>query len=307
MGIKAWNSRRVSLKAGQISEFRPSAKTTNALLIINRTTATISVATTTDPVNYPEWKVGANGTAPVVLPHHGASVNLYSGADAIIIVVEIAADDINMIFAMQVTISDVSTFDLTDKATRQVGKTGIQVAGADVAAANPVPVTPGTGAVFDVSDRAARAAGKVGIQVAAADVAAANPVPVTPGTGATFDVSDRAARALGTVTVDKVTGILSTTISADNAAATITLAAPGAGVAHYVWGIIAGFVGGAATKLLTVKDGATVKENIPVVNSMSSERTKPLKITDATALEVSLAASGTAGVIGYVTVLYETR
>jgi len=123
----------------------------------------------------------------------------------------------------------------------------------------------------------------------------------------TNNIGDVDVLTLPPVTVDKITGISSTTISADNAAATITLAAPAAGVAHYVWGIIAGFVGGAATKLLTVKDGATVKENIPVVNGMSSERTKPLKITDATALEVSLAASGTAGIIGYVTVMSETR
>lgn len=123
----------------------------------------------------------------------------------------------------------------------------------------------------------------------------------------TNNIGDVDVLTLPAVTIDKVTGISSITVSADNAAATITLAAPAAGVAHYVWGIIAGFVGGAATKLLTVKDGTTVKENIPVVNSMSTERAKPLKISDATALEVSLAASGTAGIIGYVTVMYETR
>ncbi len=123
----------------------------------------------------------------------------------------------------------------------------------------------------------------------------------------TNNIGDVDVLTLPSVTVDKITGISSTTISADNAAATITLAAPAAGVAHYVWGIIVGFVGGAATKLCTVKDGATVKENLPVVNSLTTERAKPLKITDATALEVSLAASGTAGIIGYVTVMYETR
>ena len=112
---------------------------------------------------------------------------------------------------------------------------------------------------------------------------------------------------IGIVNIDKITGISSATVSADNAAATITLAAPAAGVAHYVWGIVAGFAGGAATKLLTVKDDTTVKENVPVVNMFGVSRHKPLKITDAKALEVSMAASGTAGVIGYVTLQYETR
>lgn len=112
---------------------------------------------------------------------------------------------------------------------------------------------------------------------------------------------------MGLVTATPLRKILSTTISADNAAATITLAAPAAGVAHYVYGVVAGFVGGTATKLLTIKDDITIKENVPVVNSLYYERIKPLKITDAKALEVSLAASGTAGIIGYVTVQYETR
>lgn len=53
---------------------------------------------------------------------------------------------------------------------------------------------------LDITDRVARALGKVGIQVAGADVAAGNAVHVKPGTGALFDVSDRAARLLGVVT-----------------------------------------------------------------------------------------------------------
>ncbi len=100
--------------------------------------------------------------------------------------------------------------------------------------------------------------------------------------------------------------IQSATITADNLAATITLAVPPVGQAHYLHGISAGF-SAAATKLLTVKDGVATKENIIVVNSYNEGRVKPLKITDATALEVSLAASGTLGNIGYLTVRYETR
>jgi hypothetical protein len=106
--------------------------------------------------------------------------------------------------------------------------------------------------------------------------------------------------------IDKINGISSETISADNAAATITLTAPLAGQAHYIYGIQAGF-SGAATKLATIKDGLTVVENIVVVNSHNENRVKPLKITDATACEISLAASGGLGVVGYLTVRYETR
>lgn len=99
-------------------------------------------------------------------------------------------------------------------------------------------------------------------------------------------------------------GIQSQAVSADNVASTITIAAPATGKSHYLYGISAGF-SAVATKLLTIKDGVTVKENIIVVNAHNDNRAKPLKVDGA--LEVSLAASGTLGNIGYVTVRYETK
>lgn len=101
-------------------------------------------------------------------------------------------------------------------------------------------------------------------------------------------------------------GVSSATASANNGAAIVTLAAPPAGQSHYIYGVTAGF-SAAATKLLTVKDGATVVENIPVVNAYQDNRSRPLKISTGNACEVSLAASGTPGVVGYVTIRYETR
>lgn len=185
------------------------------------------------------------------------------------------------------------------------------VAGLDVIRANVTAYTSGN--ITAVAREIVGTFGPADVNVTASIPAGDNNIgnvdvltlPTLPA--GTNNIGDVDVLTLPFVTVDKITGISSTTISADNAAATITLAAPAAGVAHYVWGIIAGFVGGAATKLLTVKDDVTVKENIAVVNSMSTERAKALKITDAKALEVSLAASGTAGIIGYVTVMYETR
>jgi hypothetical protein len=104
--------------------------------------------------------------------------------------------------------------------------------------------------------------------------------------------------------VVEVGSVQSSTASADNLAATVTIAAPPVGKAHYLYGLAASFTA-AATKLLTVKDGATVKENLVVVDSVNDNRLKALKVTGA--LEVSLAASGTLGNVGYVTVRYETR
>lgn len=49
---------------------------------------------------------------------------------------------------------------------------------------------------FDIIDRAARELGKVGIQVGSADVAANNPVHVQPGTGVTFEATGASGVAL---------------------------------------------------------------------------------------------------------------
>lgn len=98
------------------------------------------------------------------------------------------------------------------------------------------------------------------------------------------------------------------TATADNAAATVTKAgqagqnAFGEGISHYVTGI-AGSFSAAAIKLLTLKDGATVIGNWYVHNAFALTFPKPIKITAGNAVELSLAASGTAGTIGAVVLM----
>lgn len=91
-----------------------------------------------------------------------------------------------------------------------------------------------------------------------------------------------------------------TTTTADNAAATITLADV-SGQSYFITSISASF-SAAAIKLLTVKDGATTVGNFHVHNQRDIVFDHPLEIRGAA--EVSLAASGTGGVIGAVTVTY---
>lgn len=91
----------------------------------------------------------------------------------------------------------------------------------------------------------------------------------------------------------------SETTTADNAAATVTKAAE-AGKSHYITSISGSF-SAAAIRLATLKDGATTKGNFHVHNQREITFDKPLKITAGAAAELSLAASGTAGVIGAVT------
>lgn len=100
-------------------------------------------------------------------------------------------------------------------------------------------------------------------------------------------------------------GAVSTTATADNAAATVTLAdVAGGGQSHYITGIYASFSAAAAGKLLTLKDGATTIGNFHVTNQREIVFTKPVEIRGAA--EISLAASGGAGTIGAVTVAYYT-
>lgn len=101
-------------------------------------------------------------------------------------------------------------------------------------------------------------------------------------------------------------GTVAETDSADNLAVTITVTGV-ANQSHFLHGIHAGFDDGTTLKVLTVKDGATTKENIIVNGTHSDDRSKPLKISEGADLEVSLPASGAAGVVGYVTIRYETR
>lgn len=86
--------------------------------------------------------------------------------------------------------------------------------------------------------------------------------------------------------------------SADNAAATATKAAV-TGKTYYLAGVAAGF-SSAATKLLQIKDGATVIAEYPIVNSDILNLISPVAITSGAALSAVLAASGGSGNIGYV-------
>lgn len=92
----------------------------------------------------------------------------------------------------------------------------------------------------------------------------------------------------------------SITTTADNLAATVTKAAE-AGLSHYVTSV-AGSYSNAAIGLLTVKDGAAIIGNYHAHDQRDVSLSRPLRITENSVLEVSLAASGTAGIIGAVTV-----
>lgn len=92
----------------------------------------------------------------------------------------------------------------------------------------------------------------------------------------------------------------SITVTADNAAATVTRAAV-TGQSHYVTGISGGFSAANAGKLMTLKDGAAVIGNFHVHNQRDVPITEPIKLTQGSLAELSLAASGTLGQIGAVT------
>lgn len=88
------------------------------------------------------------------------------------------------------------------------------------------------------------------------------------------------------------------TATADNAAATVTK--PGeTGKNHYITSISGSF-SGAAVKLMTLKQDATVKGNFHVHNQRDIVFARPVKFQSGASVELSLAASGTAGVIGAV-------
>ena len=91
----------------------------------------------------------------------------------------------------------------------------------------------------------------------------------------------------------------SETVTADNAAATVTQAADSR-LEHYVTSIHASF-SVANVQLLTLKDGSTIVGNWHVNDQRDIVFAKPLRITHGAAVELSLAASGTPGQIGAVT------
>ena len=86
--------------------------------------------------------------------------------------------------------------------------------------------------------------------------------------------------------------------SGDNAAATATKAAS-PGRVYYVTAVAAGF-SAAVTKILQIKDGATVIAEFPIVNGDIISLSSPLAITPGNAVSAVLAASGTGGNVGYV-------
>ncbi len=94
------------------------------------------------------------------------------------------------------------------------------------------------------------------------------------------------------------------TISATNAAATITYAAAGAGVSHLIDGTIAFSYSGtpATTGTLSITDNGVTVLSVDVVSGGAGFLPIKLRGTTNTALVVSLSAGG-AGIVGKVTVL----
>ena len=93
------------------------------------------------------------------------------------------------------------------------------------------------------------------------------------------------------------------TVSADNATALASIAKPTNGTLK-VSSISAGF-SAAAIKTLTVTDGSTTKGTFNVHNQRDIYFDPPLEFKDSAGF--SLAASGTGGVTGHVTVSYFPR
>lgn len=126
MGIQKWVRQRVSLVAGQAQIYETKAKSTNALYIVNNNAADVKVAAWSDVANNPEATIKANSSGPVPLSSAGESVYLYSTSSVTVIVVEITTDDLSVVFAMQVVISDAVSV------TGNVGITGSLPTGANL-------------------------------------------------------------------------------------------------------------------------------------------------------------------------------
>ena len=104
--------------------------------------------------------------------------------------------------------------------------------------------------------------------------------------------------------VFRVKPSVSSTTTADNAAAAVTIADQ-TSASHFITGISASFsVSQATAKLMTVTDAGTTVGNYHVFGDRDIIFSSPLEIKGAAV--VSLPASGTAGQIGAVTVHYYT-
>lgn len=91
----------------------------------------------------------------------------------------------------------------------------------------------------------------------------------------------------------------SVTATADNLAVTATRAAE-AGKSHYITSISGGY-SNAAIGLMEMKDGVATVGNYHTHDQRDVALSRPLKITEGALAEISLEASGTAGIIGAVT------
>mgnify|MGYP005855723313 CR=1 FL=1 len=100
--------------------------------------------------------------------------------------------------------------------------------------------------------------------------------------------------------ITEVTPQWSVPASADNAVATATRAGE-PGRTHFVSGFLASFSAQVAGKELTLSDGGTVIVRTHVHNSLALMLPKPLRITPGQPVTLSLQASGSAGVVGAVT------
>lgn len=97
-------------------------------------------------------------------------------------------------------------------------------------------------------------------------------------------------------------GSWTVTANADNAAATATKAADSNTAArHYITSISGSFSAAVAGKLMTLKQGATEKGRWYVHNALVLAFDSPIELDANTAAELELAASGSAGQIGAVT------
>jgi hypothetical protein len=85
--------------------------------------------------------------------------------------------------------------------------------------------------------------------------------------------------------------------TSDNALSTATKAAPAGGLSHFVTGV-AGSYEAAAIGTLILKDGTTEVARWEAHNSFSEEFASPIKLSPATAANLELDASGSAGVDG---------
>lgn len=92
----------------------------------------------------------------------------------------------------------------------------------------------------------------------------------------------------------------------DNAASTATQAAPGDGCRHFITSL-SGSYSAAAIKLLTLKQGTTVIGRWYVHNAFHIEFPTPVTLEPNTAANAELAASGTGGVTGAVTMTGYTK